>query len=194
MAMVMEGFTNFLMLNNGDQMRLQNLDEARTIMDVMSKDIRTAGAVTAGTSPFVYAADNEVTFYGNISISNGPSKFHLYVDASNPSAPILIAEVYAPVVPLTNPPSFSAPTTRYVGYYIVNGVGQPLFTYYDGANPPQVLTTPMSGTNASLLAIRSVSINLMIRQSNNQAVPATTLVNQVGLPNLFYTIPPSPTP
>lgn len=38
--------------STGSSLRLQNLDEARVLMDLVSKDIRTAGRMTPITSPF----------------------------------------------------------------------------------------------------------------------------------------------
>jgi type II secretory pathway pseudopilin PulG len=47
--------------STGASLRLQNLEEARVLMDLVSKDIRTAGRMTPTTSPFdVVACTNTV--------------------------------------------------------------------------------------------------------------------------------------
>ena len=77
-------------------LRLQNLDEARTLMDVVSRDVRTGTRMTATTSPFdvsactatsqvqpcapagwgssgnaaPYAGKQEVWFYSNLTLSS----------------------------------------------------------------------------------------------------------------------------
>ena len=45
-----------------------------------------------------------------------------------------------------------------------------------------------------LISINSVKINLSVRKSTSRAIPATTLINTVTLPNLYYVVQPSPTP
>ena len=58
-----------------------NLDEARTLMAVTTKDIRTATRLQAGTSPFVQATNTDVTFYANLNnTTGGPRKIRIYVD------------------------------------------------------------------------------------------------------------------
>jgi type II secretory pathway pseudopilin PulG len=83
----------------GSSLRLQNLDEARVLMDLVSKDIRTAGRMTPTTSPFgvtactatlpvaqtqpcapagwtpggnpaPYVGKSELWFYANITLAN----------------------------------------------------------------------------------------------------------------------------
>ena len=84
----------------GEQSRLVNLDEARTLMDVTTKDIRTATRLQAGTSPFASGQDRDVTFYANLNnTTGGPRKLRIYVDSTN----ILIAQVWAPDVGSTRP-------------------------------------------------------------------------------------------
>jgi type II secretory pathway pseudopilin PulG len=85
--------------STGSSLRLQNLDEARVLMDLVSKDIRTAGRMTPTTSPFdvtactatlpvaqtqpcapagwtpggnpaPYVGKSELWFYANITLAN----------------------------------------------------------------------------------------------------------------------------
>jgi hypothetical protein len=82
--------------STGSSLRLQNLDEARVLMDLVSKDIRTAGRMSPTTSPFdvvdcvaagqvqpcapagwgagghaaPYASTSEIWFYANITLAN----------------------------------------------------------------------------------------------------------------------------
>ncbi len=89
----------FIVMENasaGENLRLQNLDEARTLMDDVSKDVRTAARMTPTTSPFdvtactatspvqtqpcaptgwvngnaaPYAGNQEMWFYANLTLT-----------------------------------------------------------------------------------------------------------------------------
>ncbi len=82
--------------STGSSLRLQNLDEARVLMDLVSKDIRTAARMTPTTSPFdvtactangqvqpcvpagwtpggnaaPYVGKSELWFYANLTLAN----------------------------------------------------------------------------------------------------------------------------
>jgi hypothetical protein len=165
----------------GENARLVNLDEARTLMAVMTKDIRTATRLTAGTSPFIVGQDKEVTFYANLNnVTGGPRKIRIYVDSTSQ----LIAQSWAPdsssVAP--NYTYTGTPTARYVGRYVANASNQPIFEYYD-INGTK-LTTPLSA--AGLLATYSVKITLVVRKQTTLPLRPVTLINQVRLPNVNY--------
>ena len=51
--MVYQGINSAGQAIGGTEKRLANLDEARTLMAVSTKDVRTATRLQAGTSPFV---------------------------------------------------------------------------------------------------------------------------------------------
>jgi hypothetical protein len=168
----------------GEQARLVNLDEARTLMDVTTKDIRTAARLQAGTSAFVVGQDRDVTFYANLNnTTGGPRKIRIYVDPSN----ILISQVWAPDVGSVAPnyTYTGAPTLRFVGKYVANTAAQPLFEFYDVDG--NTLTTPLS--SSSLLAVYSVRVTLVVRKQTTLPVRAVTVVNQVRLPNVDYQQP-----
>jgi Tfp pilus assembly protein PilW len=166
---------------SGQVARLVNLDEARTLMAVTTKDLRTATRLTAGTSPFVLGQDREVQFYANLNnTTGGPRKIRIYVDSSN----VLISQIWSPdansVAP--NYTYTGSPSLRFVGRYIANPVSQPIFEYYDinGAK----LTTPLNA--AGLLAVYSVKVTLSVRKQTTLPLRAVTVVNQVRLPNVDY--------
>jgi hypothetical protein len=174
----------------GTDRRVTNLNEARTLMAVTSKDLRTATRLQAGTAAFLTANANEVIFYANIGNSSGatsvvdagPRKVRIYVDTSTR----LIAEVTKPdstsVAP--NYTYVNGPTTvRYVGKYVANTASQPIFSYYD-VNNVALTSTPLSA--ADRLAVRQVKITLAIKKTTTYQVGTTTLVNRVRLPNLDY--------
>jgi prepilin-type N-terminal cleavage/methylation domain-containing protein len=194
LAAIIQGFINMQFAATGADLRLQNLDQARVLMDTVSKDIRTAAVLQAGTSPFTQANGTHVTFYANLNTTTAPSRVDIYVDSTDPKAPKLL-EVVKPADPGTNPPTYNnvPAVTRLVGQYVANPPSNPVFRYYD-VNGNLVGTLGATLTTPQMLSVRSVGITLSIRKSTHLNVQPTTLVNRVGLPNVFYSIQASPTP
>jgi hypothetical protein len=178
----------------GADLRLQNLDQARVLMDTVSKDIRTAAVPVAGSPPFITATSTHMYFYANLNTTTAPSKVDLYVDPTNPSAPVLI-ETVQQAKPNTNPPDYTGQPlkTRLVGQYVANPPSQFVFTYYD-VNGSAIGNALTGLTTTQMLQVRSVGITLSIRKSTHLSVKPTTLVNRVGLPNVFYSVEASPGP
>lgn len=168
----------------GEEQRLVNLDEARTLMDVTTKDLRTATRLQAGTAAFLNAQDREVTFYANLNnTTGGPRKIRIYVDTAN----VLISQAWAPDGGSTAPnyTYTGAATLRYVGRYVANPTSTPIFQYYD--EDGNLLSTPLSSTD--LLAVHSVRVTLVVRKQTTLPIRSVTVVNRVRLPNLDYQPP-----
>ena len=166
----------------GEERRLVNMDEARTLMAVVTKDLRTAARLQAGTSPFVAAADRDVTFYANLNnTTGGPRKVRIYIDSTNS----LISQAWAPDAGSVSPnyTYTGAPTLRYVGRYVANTSTDPIFTYYD-VNGATLSPTPLD--SAGLLAVYSVGIKLSVRKQTTLPVRAVRVENRVRLPNVDY--------
>jgi type II secretory pathway pseudopilin PulG len=215
LTFVTQGFVSMQNASVGESLRLQNLEEARVLMDSVAKDLRTGTRLSSTTSPFdvsgvpaagfgnpaPYAGKTEVWFYANLTLATGtptpcPDVVHLYVDtAANP--PVL-KEQTLPANAGGAPPSCTytgAYATRLVGKYIANPASSPVFTYYyDDATgtPTAFLPTALPLSAANRLLVNAVGITLSIRQSTNYTVPYTTLVNRVRLPNVDYNPLPSP--
>jgi type II secretory pathway pseudopilin PulG len=160
LGFVTQGFVSIQNSSTGAALRLENLDEARTLMNAVSKDLRTAARLSSTTSPFdvvlppsgaaAFSAwcasgcnapdtgitDTEVWFYANRTVPAGnptpcPTIVHLYVDKT--VTPWVLREQMVPADAGGAPPScvYSvAPTTRLVGKYVANPTTAPVFTYY----------------------------------------------------------------
>jgi hypothetical protein len=189
LAMVYTGINSAGQALGGTEKRLANLDEARTLMAVATKDIRTATRLQAGTSPFTTANKREVVFYANLNnngasgsvVDNGPRRVRIYVDSDSR----LIEEVTKPNASSV-PPNYTytgTPTRRFVGRYVANSASQPIFQFYDDDG---LELTPVPLSAANLLAVNSVRINLSIRRSSTFPIANTTIVNTVRLPNVDY--------
>ena len=96
------------------------MDEARTLMAVTTKDLRTATRLQARAPRRSSAADGrDVTFYANLNnVTGGPRKVRIYVDASN----TLISQSWAPDAGSVAPDYTynGTPALRYVGRYLAN--------------------------------------------------------------------------
>ncbi|MFN8035962.1 MAG: hypothetical protein U0V73_08515 [Acidimicrobiia bacterium] len=174
--------TNVIAINDR---RATNIDEARTLMAVTSRDLRTATRLVAGTPAFTVAAEREVTFYANLDNPNGgPKLVRIYVDTNTQLIESITppdAGSVAPNYTYNNGPA----KIRYVGRYVANPVGTPIFQFYDSngvALPGGALSA------ADRLAVNQVKITMSIRKSTTYTVGATTLVNRVRLPNLNYQV------
>lgn len=194
---------SFERATTGEIRRLENLEEARVLMQVVTKDVRTAARLSSSTSPFIKADDNELEFYANLNLSTScPKIVWIHVDGTSR----LIEEVWEPTSgtpptcvypgsPLATPPT-GATTTRLVGRYVANGSSEPIFTYYyDNAGvltPFASSVTPLSSTDS--FVVTSVQIQLSIRKDTASHVDRTTVVNKVRLPNVYYNPEESPSP
>jgi type II secretory pathway pseudopilin PulG len=189
LAMVYTGISSAGQALGGTEKRLANLDEARVLMAVATKDIRTATRLQAGTAPFATANKREVIFYANLNnngasgsvVDNGPRRVRIFVDSNSQ----LIEEVTKPSA-TSVPPNYTytgTPTRRFVGRYVANTAAQPIFRFYDD-DGTELTPAPLSAAN--LLAVNSVEITLAIRRSTTFPIANTTLVNTVRLPNVDY--------
>jgi prepilin-type N-terminal cleavage/methylation domain-containing protein len=207
LAFTMGSVASFQRAATGGVRRIENLNEARILMQVITKDIRTAAKLSASSSPFILADDNELIFLANLNLSQDdpaysqcPKRIRLYVDGVDK----LIESVTEPDLGGTPPDNCTWPATptrnRLVGRYIANDPSEPIFTYYYadpdsevGALLPFTATqTPLSVGDSVL--VKAVGIELAIRKDTSLTVAHTTIQNRVRLPNVYYNPPPSPSP
>lgn len=189
LTLVYQGINSAGQAIGGTEKRLANLDEARILMAVATKDVRTATRLQAGTAPFTLATARELIFYANLNndggtasvVNNGPRRVRIYVDSTSQ----LIEEVVKPDA-ASVPPNYAYNGTasrRFVGRYVANAASEPIFRYYD-VDGDELTPVPLSATNR--LAVSSVQITLSIRRSTSFPIANTTLVNTVRLPNVDY--------
>jgi type II secretory pathway pseudopilin PulG len=193
LGFVLAALTSLQRASAGTGLRLESLEQARTIVDQMAKDIRTAAKLADDQSPILVADNNTMTFYANVNLSTPcPKKIRLYVDGSN-----RMIEETTPPNAGGSPPTCAytgTPSNRVLGTYIANSGSQPIFTYYyDNAGVPTAFPTsqvPLSATNR--LIVDAVGLQLAVRKSSSFGTPASTVVNRVRLANVNYNPPPTP--
>jgi type II secretory pathway pseudopilin PulG len=219
LAFVLRGFVSIQTASTTESLRLENLDEGRTLMNNVAKDLRTAARLASTSSPFdvtagsvpapgfgnaaPYTGKTEVWFYANLTLTTGnpspcPDVVHLYIDSAV-SPPVLKEQVISAGSGQT-PPNCTytgSYVTRLVGKYVANPSSVPVFTYYyDDANSvPTAFPAPSTTLSAAdRLLVNAVGITLAVKQSSSTNVPYTTLINRVRLPNVDYNPLPSPSP
>ena len=181
MFTVFQGVTSTQSALENTSSRLRNLDEARVLMAATSKDLRTAVRLQSGTSPFAVANALTTTFFANLDTISAPKKVHIYVDVTSQ----LVEEVWnadaGSVAP--NYTFTGLPHVRFVGRYVANTAGTPIFSYLD-ANGAALNAVPLNA--ADLIAVHAVKITLIVKRSTKAVMAPTTIVNRVRLPNLDY--------
>jgi type II secretory pathway pseudopilin PulG len=164
LAMALQGLTAYQRAAAAADVRQRNLDEARVVMAVLTRDLRTATAFTA-----VSATD--VTFTGllNTGATAPPNRLRLYVDASG----VLREAVTPPDDPNASPVTYTGtPTTRVVGRGLVDT--STLLSFRDSSDT----------ATTSLTTATSVVITLSVDLPSAAAVPPTVLSSRVFLPNV----------
>jgi prepilin-type N-terminal cleavage/methylation domain-containing protein len=184
LAVMYKGMDSISASAAGTEERLVNLEEARVMMATVTKDLRTAARPDPNSAPFELANSRELTFYANLGSTSGPSKVHIFVDAENR----IIEEVTQPDA--GSAPNYTytgAPSVRAVGSYVVPGTQIFTYQYFNETTSAFVAlnTLPLSADDRKL--VESIEVRISIRKSSTAATPATTLVNRVRLPNVYYT-------
>jgi type II secretory pathway pseudopilin PulG len=144
--------------------RQQDLAEARTVMAVLTRDLRTARSFSA-------LAAGDVTFLGllHTGATAPPNRIRLYVDGQG----LLREAVTLPDNPNASPVTYTGtPRIRVVGRGLV-ATGS-LFSFRDTADNP---TTTLS-------EVASVVITVSVDLPAGAPVPPTVLTSRVFLPNV----------
>jgi type II secretory pathway pseudopilin PulG len=167
LAMAMQGVISYQRAAGAADTRQQDLEEARTAMAVLTKDLRTATELCA------ILPDN-VTFLGllNTGATADPNLVQLYADSSSG----MLREVVTPPDSSTVSTCTSTltPASRVVGRGLVS-TGT-LLSFRDSSD---AVTTTLTAVTSVVV---TVSVDLPSRSGNE--VPATVLSSRVFLPNV----------
>jgi type II secretory pathway pseudopilin PulG len=165
MAVSLQSFNSFQRAAAASDRRVRDLAEARTMMAVLTKDLRTA-------SRLLSIAGNDVTFLAYLNTATAtapPNQVRLYADGQGR----VFEATTPPDNPAANPVTYTGtPVTHPLGAN-VTGTGT-LFRYLDSAG----------AATSTLTAVRSVTITLTVSSPPSQGVAPTTLSSQVWLPNV----------
>jgi prepilin-type N-terminal cleavage/methylation domain-containing protein len=166
LTMAFQGLISYQRATASADTRQQNLEQARAVMAVLSKDLRTATEFTAITA-------TDVTFTGllNTGATAPPNQLRLWDDAGG----VLREAVTPPDNPNASPLTYTGtPATRIVGQGLVSTSS--LLSFRDGADN---VTTTLTAVTSVVI---TVSVDLPSR--SGAAVPPTVLTSRVFLPNV----------
>lgn len=166
LIMAFQGVVSYQRATASADTRQQNLDQARIVMAVLSKDLRTATEFTTVTA-------TDVTFTGllNTGATAPPNQLRLYVDTGG----VLREAVTPPDNPNASPLTYTGtPTTRVVGQGLVSTSS--LLSFRDSAD---AVTTTLTAVASVVI---TVTVDLPSR--SGAEVPPTVLTSRVFLPNV----------
>jgi type II secretory pathway pseudopilin PulG len=166
LATAVEGLIAYQRAAGDADTRQENLEEARTVMAVLTKDLRTATAFTA-------VAADDVTFTAllNTAATAPPNQLRLSADANG----VLREAVTPPDDPTASPLTYTgAAATRVVGRGLVDTSS--LLSFRDSADSP---TTTLSAISSVV-----VTVSVDLPSTSGAEVPPTVLTSRVFLPNL----------
>ena len=166
LTMAFQGLISYQRAAASADTRQQNLDQARIVMAVLTKDLRTATEFTAMTA-------SDVTFTGllNTAATAPPNQLRLYADAGG----VLREAVTPPDDPNASPLTYTGtPTTRVVGRGLVSTSG--LLSFRDSSD---AVTTTLTAVTSVV-----VTVTVDLPSQSGAEVPATVLTSRVFLPNV----------
>jgi type II secretory pathway pseudopilin PulG len=197
-------------------LRLDDIDQARTAVDQLSRSIRTAvepaqlnlqcsactGPASQSTA-VVAARTDSIQLFANSGSTAGPLLVSFVVTYDSVKGRAVLTKTVQPADPGSAPNyTYTActpgPSCGTSSLTLVRGVvwplTRPLFQYYDNSGVELVPTTSQSLTAAQLLGVNEIAIRLPVRTPNALLTSSTTVNSLVALPNAGTGILASPTP
>jgi len=159
-------FTHIFITSREKTFSLDNLDQARTIANNFTNEIRIASVGNDGAYPITQADDNEIIFYSNYKQADGIiARLHYYLAGNT---------LYkGTVIPSGSPLSYNLTqeSIKMVQNNILND-GSPIFYYYDGDYTGSSSPLPQP---VNVNQIKFIEINLDILKQ--ATTTATTTFN-----------------
>lgn len=165
---------NVIVYNKYSQDTLSSIQDARNIIRIMVKDLRTASQGNNGSYALANTATSTITFYSDTDGDGLKEQVRYYISSST--------LIRGSIKPSGNPIGYTAGETNTIlAYNIRNGTSTALFEYFDdtytGTSSP--LTYPLSVAD-----IKLVKINLLINADPNKTPIPKLYTSQVTLRNL----------
>lgn len=183
LGLIMIGISNFqknvLINNKYAQDSISSAQDARNILKVMVKELRTASPSNNGAYAIAQAATNTLTFFSDTDGDGLKEQIRYYI--STTTNPMTLRK--GSIKPTGSPSVYSSTNEIFstLAYNIKNGTSTALFQYYDDgyAGTSSPMTIPVTVTD-----IRLVKINLMIDADPNRSPIPRLYTSQVSFRNL----------
>lgn len=152
------------------------ITEARRGVETMVREIREIQIADNGAFPLITADDFEFTFYGDIDKDSSVERVRYFLDGTDFKK--------GTIEPRTNPVSYytSDEVIVTLSRYVRN-TSTPLFTYYNGDWPGDVVNNPLP-TPADITDPRFVNVYLKINVKPNTAPTDFDLTSDVQIRSL----------
>jgi hypothetical protein len=188
LATAFGALTAFTGIAGSTERRMQNLEQARLLMNVTTRDLRTATPTLINgvkTAAFVSATADSVEFYGNLRfnatapVTDPPVRVRLFLetDPRDATRRQLVETVTA--LPTTAVPS-PVPRRRVLGQSLLPDTE--MFCYDTAAVAADPGSWCASSTVPALADIAMVRVRILVQR--NSAQGPTTLISSVYLPNV----------
>jgi prepilin-type N-terminal cleavage/methylation domain-containing protein len=190
LATAFGAMTAFTGIAGGAERRMRNLEQARLLMNVTTRDLRTATpTLINGTevAAFVSATADSVEFYGNLRfdattpVTDPPVRVRLFLetDPRDATRRQLVETVTA--LPTTAVPS-PAPRRRVIGVSLLPDTEMFCYDTAEVAASTDLGAWCASSTVPALADIAMVRVRILVQRSSAQG--PTVLISSVYLPNV----------
>jgi prepilin-type N-terminal cleavage/methylation domain-containing protein len=154
---------------------LSAIQDARTILRVMTKELRTASPSNNGAYPIAQAGTSTITFFSDSNGDGVKEQIRYYLTGMTLKKGSIVP-TGSPLVYNSNNETFTT-----LAYNIKNATSTSLFEYFDssytGTSSP--LTQPVTTTN-----VRLIKINLTIDSDPLRSPISRTYTSQITLRNI----------
>jgi len=167
LVFIISSALNDIFVNSSQQMlSMGNIDQARTVLNMFTNEIRNSMTGSDGSYPLNQASDNQIVFYSNFGTNSTTVKRIRYYILNN--------TLYKGIVLPTGSPltyNLSSESINIVMTNLSNGIF-PAFYYYDGNynGTTSALSQPVNINQVRFVKINLVVLNQIVRNSTNTFV------------------------
>lgn len=167
--------TNIFKYNQISRDSLQSAEDARSILRVMVREMRSMQPSNIGSYPISQAATSSITFYSDTDADGIREQIRYFLSTTTLKKGV--------IVPTGTPLTYNPAQEKFsfLAYNIKNGTSTAMFEYFDntytGTSSP--LVQPVTVSN-----VRLVKINLLIDADPNRSPLPRLYTSQVMLRNL----------
>jgi prepilin-type N-terminal cleavage/methylation domain-containing protein len=154
---------------------LKSAEDAKSILKVMVKELRSSKTGNNGSYPITQAATSSITFYSDIDADGVQEQIRYFLSTTDLRKGI----IKATGLPLSYPSSQE--TIKTLAISIKNSTSTPLFEYFD--NTYTGTSSPLSQP-VTVSTVRLVKINLLIEADENRSPVPRLYTSQVMMRNL----------
>jgi len=138
----------------------QSVGQLQYTLTQMIRDIREARLGDNGAWPIITTNDNEFAFYTDVTNDGRSDRVRYFLDGTSLKRGV--------IEPTSVPVSYPAANEKVkIVVDNINLNGKPIFTYYNGNYPSDIVNNPLTATKR-LLSTRLINIYLRIDISPNQ--------------------------